>query len=238
MPCTSDPVSGVSAITEAELHVPISPSGYSWWSPHRFAPGLYALTDREEEMVAACEERGPRSGLGVAGGAGGHFDDGIGELAHGSDEHLDDGPVKLSVGAALEFGEGFRRTAAFLVRGVAGDGVVGIGHGDDARAERNAFAGESIGITGAIEEFVMMENHLANARERNEGVQNLCSKFPVGLHGFPLFGIERTALVQNSLRDGYFADVVEHATESNLLNLCIAHVERLGDEGGVGGDLL
>jgi len=51
----------------------------------------------------------------------------------------------LRAGAALEFGESFFGGAAFLVAAVAGDGVVGVGDGDDARANGDVFAGEALG---------------------------------------------------------------------------------------------
>src|SRR6185437_126134 len=110
---------------------------------------------------------------------------------------LDDGAVKLRVRAALQFGEGIRGTPAFLVSAVAGDGVVGVGHSDDARAKRNALARERVRIAGAVKEFVMMQNHLADARQRREWIENLRAKSYVGLHGLPFLGIQRPALVQN-----------------------------------------
>src|SRR2546422_4281352 len=86
--------------------------------------------------------------LGVAGrgGGGGGFDDGIGKLAHGLDEERDDFGVELSVAAALEFGEGFGGGAGFFVGAVAGEGVVGVGDGENARAERNFVPGNSVRI--------------------------------------------------------------------------------------------
>jgi len=53
----------------------------------------------------------------------------------------------LGVGAALQFGQSFGGGARFLVGAVAGDGVVGVGHGDDSRAKRNFFAGQRMRIT-------------------------------------------------------------------------------------------
>src|SRR5271168_1334731 len=129
--------------------------------------------------------------LRVAGSGRGDLDDGIRELAHGTDKDLHDGPVKLCVGAALELGEGFERAPPFFVGAVARDRVVGIGYGDDAGPERNAFARESIGIAGAIEKFVVMENHLSNVCQWSERIQNLGAEFYVRLHGLPFVGIER-----------------------------------------------
>ena len=53
---------------------------------------------------------------------------------------------------------------AFLVGAVAGDGVVGVGNRDDARAQRNLFAGQGVRVAGTIEIFVMVQNHFADMR--------------------------------------------------------------------------
>src|ERR1700687_977611 len=112
---------------------------------------------------------GPSSALSMSGAdQGGDFDDRIGQLAHSADEKRDDVAIELGVGATLEFGEGLGGGASFLVGAVAGDGVEGVGNGDDAGTQRNVFAGEPVWIAGAIEKFVMVEDHLANARERSE----------------------------------------------------------------------
>src|SRR5579862_397929 len=113
------------------------------------------------------------AGLRGAGEEGGDFDDGVGELAHGASEGLDEFGIELGAGAALELGEGLIGSAAFFVAAVAGDGVVGIGDGDDASAEGNVFASERFWIARAIEKLVVMQNHFADAGERNERFQKL-----------------------------------------------------------------
>src|SRR5216684_7339378 len=85
---------------------------------------------------------GSKSGQGNANNGGsasadrscgrGHFNDRVGQRAHGADENLHDGSVKLRIGAALQLGERVWRTPSLLVRAVAGDRVVGISDGDDA----------------------------------------------------------------------------------------------------------
>jgi len=89
--------------------------------------------------------------FGLSGGGGSDFDDGVGELAQGAHEDFDNFGVELGVGTALELGEGFGGEAALLVSAVTGDGVVGVGDGDNARAERDLFADKTVGVAGAIE---------------------------------------------------------------------------------------
>ena len=64
----------------------------------------------------------------------------LGGAAHGFDEAADDFWIELVCGAAFEFGESFFGVARFLVGALGRDGVVGVGDGDDARAEGNLIA--------------------------------------------------------------------------------------------------
>ena len=96
----------------------------------------------------------------------------LGGAAHGFYEAANDFRVELVGGAAFQFGEGFFGVARFFVGAFGRDGVVGIGDGDDARAEGNLVGGEAIGIAGAIVKFVMVANHFADAIHGGEGLQN------------------------------------------------------------------
>src|SRR5437667_2972207 len=178
--------------------------------------------------------------LGVAGrgGGGGGFDDGVGKLAHGLDEQGNDVGVKLSVAAALEFGEGFGGGAGFFVGAIAGEGVGGGGGGEDARAEWNLVPGHSVRIGRAVEEFVVVADHSADTGEGSQGFENSCAEVDVRLHGFPLVGIERAALVEDGFGDGHLADVVENAGEANLVDFGVVHAQGFGDERRVGGNFL
>src|SRR6266481_4572839 len=176
--------------------------------------------------------------FGLSGGGGSDFDDGVGELAQSAHEDFDNFGVELGVGTAFELREGFGGEAALLVSAVAGDGVVGVGDGDNARAERDLFADETVGVARAIEEFMMVQNHLANVSERSEGLENLRAELNVRLHGFPFIRIERAALVQNIFGNADLADVVEHGAKSNFFDFYVGHAQGFGDKRGVSGNLL
>ena len=77
----------------------------------------------------------------VAGDKGGDFDDGVRKLAHGTDEGLDEVSIELGIGAAFQFTEGLFGGATLFIAAITGNGVVGIGDGDDTGAERNLVAG-------------------------------------------------------------------------------------------------
>src|SRR6266478_3776173 len=134
------------------------------------SPRMLCLTKRPGERIAAGEECGVW--LGIARRAGSDFDDGIRQLAHRAHECLDDGAVELRVRAAFQFGESLRGWPALFVSPVAGDRVVRVGHRDYPRAQRDVLRRQTVGITGAVEKFVMVKDHFADSRERRERVQN------------------------------------------------------------------
>src|SRR5215469_1197646 len=102
-------------------------------------------------------ESGCQKGFsGIAREQRSDLDDGVGELPHGTHEGGNEPGVELRVGAAFEFAERFVGAPALLVAAVARDGVVGVRNGNDARAERNGFAGQGVGIAGTVKEFVMV----------------------------------------------------------------------------------
>ncbi len=84
----------------------------------------------------------------------------------------------------------------------------------------------------------MVQNHLANARERSERLEDLRAELNVRLHGFPFIRIERAALVQNIFGNADLADVVEDGAKSNFFDFYVGHVQGFGDERGVSGNLL
>src|SRR6266404_1294087 len=126
----------------------------------------------------ALEFRSCEGGSATAqrSGGSGHFDDRVGQSPHGADENFHDSSVKLGIGAALQLGESVWRTPGLLVRAVAGDRIVGISDGDNARSKRNALSGQGLGVAGAVKEFVVVQYHFANTRERREGIENLRAK--------------------------------------------------------------
>src|ERR1700690_1014125 len=63
----------------------------------------------------------------------GDFDNRVRKLAHSTDEGLDEAGIKLRVGTALEFRERLFGGTAFFVTAIAGDRVVRIRDGNNAR---------------------------------------------------------------------------------------------------------
>src|SRR5260370_1346472 len=108
-----------------------------------------------------------------------NFDDGVRQRAHGVDEEFYDGSVKLRIRATLQLGESVCRSSGLLIRTVAGDRIVGVGDGNDASTQGDFLPGQCLWIARTIEEFVVVQYHIADARERREGVEDLRAKLHV-----------------------------------------------------------
>src|SRR5437660_11032144 len=54
-----------------------------------------------------------------------------------------------------------------------GERVEDVGHGDDARLERDGLPGQSVGIAGAVPALVVMSDHARDGGEELEGVDDL-----------------------------------------------------------------
>src|SRR5229473_1649447 len=131
------------------------------------------------------------SGSAYWAGGRGNFNDRVRQGPNGADEKFHEGSVKLRIRAALQLGERVRGIASFFVRAVAGDGVVGVGDRDDASPQWNFLARHRVWIARAVEEFVVVQHHFADARERPKGIEDFRAKRHVRFHGLPLFRIER-----------------------------------------------
>jgi hypothetical protein len=74
------------------------------------------------------------------------LDQRVGQAAQTQYERADQFGIKLRATATFEFLKGLLRGARLLVRAFGSDRVIGIGDGNDARAERDLVAGESLRI--------------------------------------------------------------------------------------------
>jgi len=88
------------------------------------------------------------------------------ELIGNLEEDLDDGGIELRSRAVENFLARGIKATSFAVGTVAGDGVEGVGHGKDARADGNFAAGEAIGVAVAVEVLLMAEDDFSRAGEK------------------------------------------------------------------------
>src|SRR3974377_1722896 len=202
------------------------------------AANRYSLTLAESWRAQAAEAIRRRGLLRIAGEQGSDFDDGVRKLPHGTHKSGNELGIELRIGAAFEFAERFLGGPALFVAAVAGDRVVGVGNRNDAGAEGDAFAGQSIGITGTVKEFVMVQDHMPDASHRYERFKQLPAVRHMGFHRLPLFRVQRPALVQNAFRDADFSDVVKNRAKTYFLHFGIRQAQRFGKQRRIGGNLL
>ena len=110
------------------------------------------------------------------------------------------------------------------------DRIEGVGHRDDARAERDLIAREALGIAGSVEPLVMVEHH-----RRELGVAELRDELR-SVHGVPLDHLELgvrqpPGLVEHGDRRTDLADVVKGGGCTHLRDLLAGQSHSLGDRG-------
>src|SRR5260370_42495958 len=130
-------------------------------------------------FMRSFESGEARSDTAHRAGGRGNFNDRVGQRPHGADKNLNDGSVKLRIRASLQFRERIWRTPGFLVRAVAGNRIEGIGDRDDASPQWNIFSGQRLRIARAVEEFVVVQDQFADARERLPWIGELRAKLHV-----------------------------------------------------------
>ena len=104
-----------------------------------------------------------------------------------------------------------RKTVAIGARG--GECVVHIRNAEDARGERNLFSGQPVRITGSIPALVVIPDHRPHVAGEIDVGHQLQAGLRVTLHHRPLFGRQRSVLVQHFRRHDDLADVVKQCAK-------------------------
>ena len=99
---------------------------------------------------------------------------------------------------------------------VAGHGLVGVGHREDARFERDVAPAEPERIAGPVGSLVMRV-HPAGGFGEAGAFQNLSSDLGVALHLLPFVIGKGSRLEQDVIRQADLAQVVNDAREAYLL---------------------
>ena len=113
-----------------------------------------------------------------------------------------------------------------LVRPVVGHRVVGVGDGDDARAERDLVGAQAVRVAVAGEALVVVEDD----RHRVACSAAACSRMTWPMRGCwttrpPLGRRQRRRLVEDLLGDGHLADVVEQGGDPDPVDLGLGQLE-------------
>src|SRR5260370_15632662 len=141
-------------------------------------------------------------------------------LIQHAEEGFDDARVELLAGAAQKLGPGSFVRHRCVVDAAGCHGVIGINHSDDARAQGNVLAGESVGVACAVPALVMRSNDVGHLGEcPADLIQNLAANFRVFAHLYPLFVGERAWLAQDDVGYADLANIVQQRAQVNLVEL-------------------
>src|SRR5207302_11111345 len=106
-----------------------------------------------------------------------------GQNRHLSNEELDHLGVPLASGAAAQDRERLLLRFPLAIWAVVDQGVVGIAHGHNAREARDARAGETVGIAGAVVVLVVMADDRQKAGARAQWRDDVLADDRVQVHG-------------------------------------------------------
>ena len=97
------------------------------------------------------------------------------QVLNSLDEDTDQFRIKLRTGTTFQFLKRRGWSPCLLIDSVRGNGVVGVGNSDDARAYRYLIPHKAGRIARAVEHLVVMANHLPNVgdcAQAEEGGRN------------------------------------------------------------------
>ena len=125
----------------------------------------------------------------------------------------------------MQFPESDAPFHGFAVRTRRSHGVESIDGADDARGQRNVFAVQTVGITAAIEAFVVMQNRFADVLERGHAIDEIAANGGVFLNDGKLFEHEFAGFEQNSIGNADLSDIVKQRGIAHRIERAIAHAE-------------
>jgi len=107
--------------------------------------------------------------------------------------------------------------------------VEGVGAEDDAASERDAPAGEPVGVPGTIPTLVAVTDQPRDLVELGHGLENFLSGGGVPADQRPLLLIQRSALLEHLLRYGDLSYVVQLSGGEHLGSPVSMEAELIGD---------
>jgi hypothetical protein len=133
-------------------------------------------------------------------------------------------------------------TSSTLRAGAVGAlGAQRLGHvGDrqDAREQVEAEAGAPARVAAAVEALVVVAGDAGDGRERGHAPEDLLGQAGMGAHGVPLLGAELARLVEDQVRDGELAEVVQQAGAAQRAQRLGVEAEARAEGDGDLGDAL
>jgi hypothetical protein len=106
-----------------------------------------------------------------------------------------------------------------LIGAVGGDGIEGIGHGDDARHQRNLIGCKAVGVAGAVEAFVMQFDAGQHFFQLGDGTHDVGAFHRVLLHEVEFFVGELAGLFEDAVIHPDFSHVVQQRGDAQAVEI-------------------
>lgn len=142
---------------------------------------------------------------------------------------MSDAGIKLIARTAHQLALSLFVGPGVLVRALVDDGINRVNDGDDARSERDGFANELVRIAGAVETFVMMQDHGTNFRREAVFAGEECADLTMRPHDRKFKVIEGSGLVQNVEGDVTLSQIVQEGGEAEIVKLWALEVEGVAE---------
>ena len=148
-------------------------------------------------------------------------------------EHLHDRGIEGAAGFLLKQRERRFGSHRLVVRPVGRERVVVVDDRQDARAERNLFALQSLRIALAVPAFVVAEDERRHRVREGHGTDDLRADLRMDADLLELLLRQRAGLRQDVFGHGELADVVEQRRRLDALDFGVGHAEPARDAGRV-----
>ena len=117
--------------------------------------------------------------------------------------------IELRAGIVAQVAQDLFLAQAGPIRAIRFQSVVHIGHGKNARVQRNLLPGEAFRIALSVLAFVMVQHDRDQIGKPANGLQDFRAQRDVFVHRPDFFRRELARLIEQRAGDADFADVVE-----------------------------
>ena len=133
------------------------------------------------------------------------FELGKPSLGEGGIERVNHDRIVFRAGMLAQNFQRLGKFRSHLIGTVGGDGVKGVGDGDDAHHQWHLIALDAVGITAAVQGLVMPADARQHFVELLHLAHDLVSHHRVALHDFKLFVGQYAGLFQHAVIDADFS---------------------------------
>ena len=148
-------------------------------------------------------------------------------------QHLNDGGIELLASRTLHDLHGFFKGHGFAIGPVRGKRVKAVDHAQNARAKRNCFTLQTVGVAAPVPSL-MVRSHDRNDRVgKTHTLQDVCADSRMNLHLFKFVHRQLSRFVDDVFRHGKFANVMQKRCDLQRFDLQLIQTHRGRDVGHI-----